>query len=257
MFDDRKVNAAFGRAAAHYDEHAQLQRAVREECITMGESVWKGGAHLLDLGCGTGAFTKETQPLGLDWRVTQLDRSIGMCASAQSANPATVNASADAIPFADHSFDGVFSSLMLQWVYDPLPVMREIARVMKPSGVCVLSTLTRGTLQELHDSFATLDDAIHVNAFADPAPLTALCVHGGFRLLACEEDVFTIDYPDVTALMRSLKAIGASTTQGAKKHGLMTPRQLKRLNQVYQEKFGKKNSLPATWQVLYMMLERI
>ena len=256
MVDPKKINHNFGKSALTYDEHAQLQTLVRTECIGMVEGLWNHGSHILDLGCGTGALAKEIRQRELDWQVTQLDLSFGMCEVAKTHNPATVQASSNAIPFADHVFDGVFSSLMLQWVYDPLPVMKEIKRVTKPGSVCVLSTLTRGTLEELRESFAGLDDAMHVNIFADPAPLTALCVHGGFKLLACEQETFTIYYPDVRALMRSLKSIGASTTQGTRKHGLMTPRKLQRLDEIYREKFAKKKKLPATWQVLYMVLER-
>ncbi len=260
MFDRKAINRNFGKAATTYDDHAQLQSIVREDCITMAEQVWKEGSHILDLGSGTGALSEEIRQRELNWRITQADLSLGMCERAKTRNPEVVNASCDALPFAGQTFDGVFSSLMLQWVYDPLPVMREIARVTKPSSLCILSTLTQGTLQELRESFTAVDDAMHVNYFADPAPLTALCVHAGFKLLACEEETFIIDYPDIKALLKSLKAIGATTTQEKKRQGLMTPRQLQRAEAFYRERFaspkGKNKGLPATWQVLYILLER-
>jgi malonyl-CoA O-methyltransferase len=256
MFNSKHINRNFGKASLTYDEHAQLQRIVREDCMNMAENCWRAGSRILDLGSGTGAFSLEAKERGLEWHITQMDMALGMCQKSIEHNPLAVNASAAAIPFADKSFDGVFSSLMLQWVYDPLPVMREIARVTKPESLCVISTLTQGTLQELRESFTAVDNNLHVNYFADPAPLTALCVHAGFKLMACEEETFTIDYPDVIALMRSLKAIGATTTQEARKGGLMTPRQLGRIESHYRQHFGKKKGLPATWQVLYMLLER-
>src|SRR4051812_10968969 len=100
MFNPKEINRTFGKVAATYEEHAELQRLVREECINIAQEVFKPGSHILDLGCGTGALTKEIRQRGLDWRVTQLDLSFGMCKAASEHNPCTVNAAADAIPFA-------------------------------------------------------------------------------------------------------------------------------------------------------------
>ncbi len=250
------IAKTFSAAASDYDANAQLQRVVREECIGFAENCFNPGCDVLDLGSGTGAFSEEIRQRKLLWNVTQLDLAFGMCAHARQHNPQVVNASADAMPFADASFDGVFSSLMLQWSPDPLKTFREIARVLRPGGVGIIATLVHGTLEELRTSFAALDETAHVNAFADPATLTALLVHSGFRLLAAEQEIFTIKYPDLLSLLRSLKLIGASTTTGARKHGMMTPRQLKRVETAYTAKFAKKKALPATWQVLYMIMER-
>ena len=56
--------------------------------------------------------------------------------------------------------------------------------------------------------------------------------------------------------MRSLKSIGAANKQTGRRKGLMTPKQLKQLEQVYRKKFGDKKGLPATWQVMVMILEK-
>jgi len=264
MFDSKKVSQSFSKAAAGYDEHAKLQTVVREDCIDMAESCWKEGDNILDAGGGTGAFAEEIRQRGHDWRITHLDLSEGMCKVAQSATPYVVNASAENMPFADASFDGIFSSLMLQWSNDALRIFKEMARITKTGGTCIASTFAEGTLSELRDSFKTLDDSTHVNSFANPASLTALAVHSGFKLLACAEETFTSHHADVASLMRSLKAIGASTKQGVTRKGLMTPSRLKKLEEAYRERFApkkgknkaKNNELPATWQVLYMLLEK-
>lgn len=260
MSDSRKIRDSFSRAAPEYDDQARLQRVVREECISMAEHVFGPDARILDAGGGTGVFCAEIRERGLNWRVTLLDIAEGMCQAARTHTPEVVNAGVQAMPFADSSFDGIFSSLMLQWCEDALAALREMARVVKPGGRCVISTFAEGTLEELREAFATLDDASHVNRFANPAALTALAAHGGFILLACEEETITTQHADVASLMRALKAIGASTKQEAGRKGLMTPRQLMRLEEVYRSRFAPQNAgnkdLPATWRVLYMILEK-
>jgi malonyl-CoA O-methyltransferase len=99
----------------------------------------------------------------LKWRVTSLDLSLGMCAVAREKSGAVVNADAACMPFADDSFDGLFSSLMLQWADYPQALWNEMARVVKPQGRVVLATFVRGTLHELREAFSTLDGKAHVS----------------------------------------------------------------------------------------------
>jgi SAM-dependent methyltransferase len=50
-----------------------------------------------------------------------------------------VQASAESLPFKEDLFDGVICSEMLEHVMNPLPVLYEIRRVMKPNGVLLMS----------------------------------------------------------------------------------------------------------------------
>ena len=49
------VAQAFGRAAAHYEQHAQLQRQSGEALLALAPAI---GPQLLDAGCGTGWFSR-------------------------------------------------------------------------------------------------------------------------------------------------------------------------------------------------------
>ena len=256
-FNTKHIKAAFGLSSSQYDEHAQLQQEILEECLELAKNYWQKGAHILDVGAGTGMFASSAHKQKLSWDITSLDMAFNMCKIARTQDSNSVNADAQSLPFADTSFDGIFSSLMLQWANDPLQVFKECIRVLRPGGRCVLSTFTHGTLEELRESFATLDDAVHVNEFGPPNYYSALAVHAGFRVLDSDETIITEYYPDVMALMYDLKAIGASTKQAGKpQKGLMTPRQLKQLEQAYRSRFMHEDGLPATWQVMIVLLEK-
>jgi len=242
MFSTHAIKQDFGRAASAYDAQAHLQRQVRGYCIALAESYWKKEAHILDAGCGTGALAQE-----INWHVTGIDLAFGMCVEADKN---IVNADAASMPFADESFDGIFSSLMLQWANDPLAILREMRRVAKPQGRCVISTLTQGTLQELRDSFGTS----HVSAFLPAPDLLDFAAHAGFKIGLSEQATITEYYPDAMRLMQSLKNIGAGNKQISRSKGLMTPQQLSRGARIYRQRFATAQGLPATWQVLYMVL---
>jgi malonyl-CoA O-methyltransferase len=256
MFDTQALKKDFSDAAPLYDAAAYLQRQVRARCINIARSQWLASAHILDAGCGTGQLGADIRQQLLDWRITGLDLAAGMCRVARDREPDVVNANADAMPFADESFDGVFSSLMLQWAGEPLAVLREMARVTRRGGRIVVSTLTDGTLHELRTAFATLDEEVRVSPFMNKLALRQLAWQSGCTLVMEEESVIVEHYPTALALMQSLKAIGATHKQQTRRKGLMTPHRLGRLERAYSRNFGMPAGLPATWRVYYMVLEK-
>jgi malonyl-CoA O-methyltransferase len=256
MFDVRSLRADFSRAAVDYDALAQVQRQVRAHCITLGQACWAEGTRLLDAGCGTGALAQEVEAAGLGWRITGLDLAFGMCAAARQKNVPVVNGDSAALPFADSTFDGIFSSLMLQWANDPLVVLRELARVTAAGGCCVLATLADGTLRELRAVFVALHQEPRMSSFPTAADLKAAATEAGWRVRFMEEDALVEYYSDATNLMLGLKHIGAADKRAGRRRGLTTPRQLSQLAEEYEWRFGGQHGLPLTWQVVYLVMEK-
>lgn len=91
------------------------------------------GARLLDLGCGDGRIT-EALARERGFSVVGLDASPEMVRAAASRGLEVIEASANAIPAPDASFDVVFSNAALHWVDDHPAVVRHIARVLRPGG---------------------------------------------------------------------------------------------------------------------------
>jgi malonyl-CoA O-methyltransferase len=252
MLDTLAIKKSFSQAAPVYDAQAQLQHRVRQQCIALARNYWAADTHILDAGCGTGALMEETY----GWNITGLDIAPGMCEVARKKGGIVINADATAMPFADGYFGGVFSSLMLQWANTPLGVFSEMVRICKPKAHCVISTLTNGTLYELREAFAMLDETPHVSTFLQPEEIIAYAQEAGYLVTLAEEKSIIERYPDAFRLMRSLKAIGAGNKQLGRQRGMMTPQQLARLESGYGWRFGGAEGLPATWNMLYLVLEK-
>src|SRR5688500_13528131 len=251
-FDHKALKTHFGRAAAGYDTKASLQQMALCDSISYAHGYWEAGAFIADIGCGTGMLAEEVTQQNFGWQIAACDIAYGMCVQAKARYEKVVNADAHALPFADGAFDGVFSSLMLQWASDPRIVLSEMARVIKKGGHCVISTFTHGTLKELEQAFAAIDHYSHVSRFLSAGEWEARAVEAGFSAAMAREKSLLEYYPDTLSLMRSIKAIGASHKGQDRRRGLMTKRQMAALEQRYREQFGTPQGLPLSWQLLYM-----
>lgn len=221
------VADSFSKAAHSYNSAARLQRQVAyaafaelQRCRAAGKKQSLG--HLLDLGCGPGWLHAEL--LTQTTQLTAIDLSAGMLAQAASQG-LPINymlADAQALPLGDATVDTVFSSLMLQWCPAPLQVFSEIARVLKPGGSAVITTLVEGTLSELAQAFAAVDHFAHVHPFLTTAKVQQALQQTSNKQLVwhCHAHCYQLTYPDIFALARELKALGANHLASRARAGL-------------------------------------
>jgi 2-polyprenyl-6-hydroxyphenyl methylase/3-demethylubiquinone-9 3-methyltransferase len=93
---------------------------------------------VLDVGCGTGWFSREMERAG--GRVVALDIGVNLLEKvAAKCGAARVAADACRLAFADESFDVVISSECIEHTVDPLQALAEMCRVLKPGGVLVVT----------------------------------------------------------------------------------------------------------------------
>ncbi|MCE3287180.1 MAG: methyltransferase protein [Gaiellaceae bacterium] len=96
----------------------------------------RDGGHVVDVATGTGLVAAEL--LGRGHRVTGVDQSAEMLVRARqrfSDRVELVEASAEAMPFADAAFDHLTVTYLLRYVDDPGATVGELARVTRPGGV--------------------------------------------------------------------------------------------------------------------------
>jgi len=118
-----------GRLRARETTHGDPAH-VRDVVRLLGGSAC--GGPVLDLGCGRGEVVSalresRARAFGIDLRLPPL---AGLGGLAQ--------ADARALPFADSSFGGAVSILLLHYFRDAGPVLGEVGRVLRPGGVLVL-----------------------------------------------------------------------------------------------------------------------
>src|SRR5947207_10383198 len=144
----RAIEQHSRQAAEFAERYRALDRDSYQSCFTYSRrrlDIWLErmlpscgtGLRLLDVGCGTGNQIARLTCRGFD--VAGVDGSDQMLAQARALNPGMDLRQADveAIPFPDGSFDIVLCIEVLRYLPDPLACMREMARVLKPGGICL------------------------------------------------------------------------------------------------------------------------
>lgn len=254
--DKHQVAASFSRAAESYDSVAALQRAVGHELLArLPES--SSPARWLDLGCGTGYFSRTLGERFPGAEGVAVDIAEGMLRHARPLAGARhfVAGDAERLPLRDESCDLLFSSLALQWCGDFAAVLCEARRVLRPGGVLAFSSLCVGTLRELRDSWQAVDGFVHVNRFRRFEDYQGLCAASGLQVLSLQSRPQVLHYPDVRSLTHELKALGAHNLNPGRPGGLTGRARMLALLAAY-EQFRQPQGLPATYQVVYGVLHK-
>jgi malonyl-CoA O-methyltransferase len=255
ILDRRAVRAAFDRASSTYDAAAVLQTRVRAELLSRLELIRITPAVVLDLGCGTGLGTRKLKDRYRAATVIGLDPAPGMLREARRRSGwlrplQRVCADVSQLPFRDGAVNLMFSNLMLQWCDDLDGALREIRRVLAPGGFFAFTTFGPDTLRELRSAWAAADGGTHVSGFRDMHDIGDAVTRAGLAEPVMDVERLTMVYPDVAAITRDLKVIGARNATAARSRGLTGKGRWRAMTEAYESQ-RQAGLLPATFEVVY------
>lgn len=99
------------------------------------------GQRVLDCGCGPGSMTCDIaaavmpgEVLGIDAAASQIELARAQAADRGLRNVRFEVADVYRLPFADGSFDRVYSHALMEHLADPAAALREFHRVLRPGG---------------------------------------------------------------------------------------------------------------------------
>jgi ubiquinone/menaquinone biosynthesis C-methylase UbiE len=108
---------------------------------------------VIDCGCGPGSITCDIaqavapgQVVGIDIAEVQVERARRLAARRGVPNVRFERGDIYELPYPDKSFDVAFAHNVLQHLADPPRAIREMRRVLKPSGIIGLHDIDFGTL---------------------------------------------------------------------------------------------------------------
>jgi SAM-dependent methyltransferase len=148
MMGPMPASPAFPGGPAAYDAWYDTPRGARAGAAET-RLLWRllaprPGASVLDVGCGTGWFTRRLAERGLAVTGLEPDPAALAFARRRGGGAAWVRGDAGRLPFRDGAFDHAVAVLSLCFVADPAAALAELVRVAR-RGV-VLGLLNRRSL---------------------------------------------------------------------------------------------------------------
>ncbi|WP_432765425.1 methyltransferase domain-containing protein [Halomonas pelophila] len=246
-----RVARAFSRAAPQYAERASAQRAM---ATTLLAGLPERAEAVLDLGCGPGETAAGlAERYGAACLVIGLDLAPGMLDEARRSHGDPVRwlcGDAAALPLADASQELVVSNLAIQWCPDLDAVLAEVRRVLRPGGRALINTLAPGTIAEVSHAWSHPERPAALLAFRDAGEHRRAARAAGFRRVDCRERAARFHYPDLAAVMASIKGVGA---QVARPGARLTRADLARAARRF-EALREPEGLPVTYRLLTLEL---
>lgn len=254
IFDRNLLRARRQRAAAGAPAHDFLLRRVADDLAERLTLIKRAFPVAVDLGAHHGVLSRSLASLGSVGRVIAAERAPALLAQCAGER---VLADEEALPFAAESVDLVVSALALQHVNDLPGTLAQIRRMLRPDGLLLASLLGGETLKELRAAWLEAESEVEGGASPRVAPfvevrtLGALLQRAGFALPVTDADTVTVRYSSALALMRDLKAMGASNVLCSRSRKPTRRETLARACAIYERRFSDTDGrVVATFDIL-------
>lgn len=143
---------------------------------------------LLDVGCSSGAFLMTACRLG--FRAEGVEPSLDAAQTAHKAGLTVFTGYLEQAQFANQSFDAITLIEIVEHLRDPLTLLRECARILRPRGVVLITTpnahsWTSRVMGARWSGFNLNDMGGHISFFS-PASMLTLATRCGFSVSRIE-----------------------------------------------------------------------
>lgn len=159
----------------------------------------KKGDKILEPGVGTGNFLKCFQDLGLEVYGCDLSPKAG--ADIPDVAIEVCNIEQDGLPYADNTFDVVYSKSLLEHFVQPTRYLNEVLRILKPGGKCL--TL----VPDWEVNYRTFyDDPTHKSPFTKVSlrDIYAMCGFEGVKVEKMRQLPIVWKYPQLNLVCRAV-----------------------------------------------------
>ena len=250
--DTIKIN--FSRYAKLYDAYSDIQNYVGSKLASYISP--RCFDAILDIGCGTGSYTKLLRNSFPGSTIHALDISEKMIQQAKQKlkNEKIAFLLADAETASlDENFDLITSNACFQWLTDMETTITKYENLLKENGVIIFSTFGPLTLHELADSLEKLHQTnipISSCRFIEKDRITQI-LEKYFDNTFVQDEILRQTYPSLWQFLSTIKYTG---TRGLGLNGQSLKKsQMAELEKIYKQNF---KDIVATYQIFYCRAQK-
>lgn len=253
---DQKIRDAFSDAAMQYDVLTSLHKEIGRE-LTKKLRGHESCAAVLDIGMGTGWFTRRLTDVFPDAMVIGLDFASGMIDVARQKEGTfkIVQADASRLPFKDNTFDLITSNLAYQWV-DDLPGSFQLCYDrLNENGRFCLTMFGHHTFCELFAAIEACADrksnegGLCIRRLADQDQTAQALEAAGFHSRQVTAERIKVRFPDMMGLIKWIKDIGANALP---KDIYIGKDLMARTDEHYNARYRDRLGVFATFEVIWV-----
>jgi len=136
--------------------------------------------------------------------------------------------------------------------------LSHAALTLKPDGVFIAAVFGGETLTELRQAFYQTDEAIFKGLSAHIFPMIThsqagqLLSHAGLNLPVIDIDRFTVNYSNLSHLIKDLRDLGETNILSARTDKYLGKLYLKNLEKNYNQLFSDRGKLRTQFEVLWL-----
>ncbi len=256
--EKKQIARQFSRAAASYDEVAQLQIRMAHRLIE--QIPIQATGTLVDLGCGTGqalariADKTELKLIGVDLATGMIEQATQRLQSNPGIMLLVTDLAETGLPA--NSVDWVFSNAAIQWS-DSRIALAEMKRILKPGGQLLVSTFGPQTLHQWKTAWQAIDDPYpRVHRFDSDVELTAHLEAVGFEASQVSTHCETSRFGSVDEMFASVKQLGATNASRQRAPGLLGRAKYQRLRDYFECVLLDQGHLPLTFECLFVSAQQ-
>lgn len=251
-----EICKSFNQHASDYEQAALVQHEIGLRLFERLDYLKINPRYVLDLGCGTGIFSRLLKKKYPQAMVIAVDIAFKMLVQAKKKQTwrrkwPLVNADMAALPFTQGLFDLVFANQVIHWASPLSQVLSELNRVMSPQACLMFSTLGPDTFKELNQAWQQIDSFAHSNRFADMHDVGDGLLQQGFVDPVVDMEGLTVRYTSIQALLSSLKAQGVRNINPGRNQGLTGKGMRLAFEQAYRQFQTRDGKFPLSYEVVY------
>ena len=253
--DKKIIKRNFSKYARQYDKYSLIQRSCALRLISkLGNTNFKS---ILDIGCGTGIYTRFLRDRFRGARIKAIDISDDMIEVAKEKLPDKktefIVGDAETMDFKEE-FDLITSNASLQWFTNLEKTLIKHKMLLSEKGVIAFSMFGPETFSELSESLKELfgkDSFISSHSFVTNSELRKI-LKNLFNNVTVEDARYSRRYGSLAELLKSIKYSGIRG-RGANRKTVWVQGVMKELEKIYLDKF---KNIVARYQVFFCKGER-